>query len=70
MANTALQCINQADLDEREAQVQIMSQIYRRAENVIVFLGDGTTHASGRLQESRPQEFLFHDDLYDSQYVA
>ncbi|KAI2778310.1 heterokaryon incompatibility protein-domain-containing protein [Daldinia loculata] len=63
-------CINQADLDEREAQVQIMSQIYRRAENVIVFLGDGTTHASGRLQESRPQGFLFHDDLYDSQYVA
>ncbi|POS73835.1 hypothetical protein DHEL01_v207766 [Diaporthe helianthi] len=33
-------CINQADLDERSAQVQIMPQIYTKASCVIVWLGD------------------------------
>ena len=33
-------CINQDDLEERSAQVQIMPQIYSRASCVIVWLGD------------------------------
>lgn len=33
-------CINQADLEERSAQVQIMPQIYSQASCVIVWLGD------------------------------
>ncbi|KAH7305498.1 ankyrin repeat-containing domain protein [Stachybotrys elegans] len=32
-------CINQSDLDERSAQVQIMPDIYRQASSVIVWLG-------------------------------
>ncbi len=37
-------CINQADLNERNEQVRIMSSIYRRASRVIVWLG---LHRSG-----------------------
>lgn len=33
-------CINQADLEERGAQVRIMPQIYTKADCVIVWLGD------------------------------
>lgn len=33
-------CVNQADLVERSSQVQLMGQIYRRAETVIVWLGE------------------------------
>ncbi len=33
-------CINQADAREKEGQVKIMGQIYRKAEMVIAFLGD------------------------------
>lgn len=33
-------CINQNDLEERSAQVQIMPQIYSKASCVIVWLGD------------------------------
>jgi hypothetical protein len=33
-------CINQADLDERIAQIKIMRQIYQRAHSVLIWLGD------------------------------
>ncbi|KAF1980949.1 heterokaryon incompatibility, partial [Aulographum hederae CBS 113979] len=33
-------CINQQDIDERSSQVQLMSQIYRRAEQVTCCLGE------------------------------
>jgi len=32
-------CINQADLPERNSQVQLMSQIYSKARDVLVWLG-------------------------------
>lgn len=32
-------CINQDDLEERKAQVQLMYQIYSRSAKVVVFLG-------------------------------
>lgn len=34
-------CINQANLDERAAQVGLMREIYHQAKRVIVWLGDG-----------------------------
>ncbi|KAK4442449.1 heterokaryon incompatibility protein-domain-containing protein [Podospora aff. communis PSN243] len=38
-------CINQADLDERAAQVQLMGDVYSQANSVIAWVGqeDGTT---------------------------
>ncbi|KAK6956678.1 hypothetical protein Daesc_001957 [Daldinia eschscholtzii] len=63
-------CINQADLDERETQVQIMRQIYSRAVNVIVFLGDGKTHELNHIRSSRLQEIVFRGDSNDSQHIA
>ncbi|RKU47799.1 hypothetical protein DL546_007221 [Coniochaeta pulveracea] len=33
--------INQQDVSERATQVQIMKDIYRSAENVVIYLGDG-----------------------------
>jgi hypothetical protein len=33
-------CINQADLDERIAQIKIMRQIYQHAHSVLIWLGD------------------------------
>jgi hypothetical protein len=39
-------CINQDDLDERNQQVLLMRELYARADNVIVHLGeDGDSHA-------------------------
>ncbi|CAK1367859.1 unnamed protein product [Cercospora beticola] len=36
-------CINQNDSEEKEAQMKIMSSIYQRAGNVLVWLGEGDT---------------------------
>jgi len=33
-------CINQADLDERPSQLQIMGDIYSKARHVLIWLGD------------------------------
>lgn len=38
-------CINQDDLEERAAQVKIMSEIYDKAHEVLVWLGEGLTRA-------------------------
>lgn len=49
-------CINQEDPDERASQVAIMGDIYRRAQQVIVFLGtadDASTRAMDLLQLTR-----------------
>jgi hypothetical protein len=52
-------CINQDDIDEREAQVAQMSSIYKNAENVIVWLGEPDRYTStlaklmNRFQRSR-----------------
>jgi len=35
-------CINQEDLDERSAQIPLMSRIYRQADRVLVWLGYST----------------------------
>lgn len=49
-------CINQEDPDERASQVAIMDDIYRQAEQVIIFLGtadDASTRAMDLLQLTR-----------------
>jgi hypothetical protein len=43
-------CINQIDLKERSYQVGIMSEIYKGAESVIVWLGDGIHHRNGHAE--------------------
>ena len=35
-------CINQADITERNSQVQLMRYIYEQAMEVVIYLGDGT----------------------------
>lgn len=49
-------CINQEDPDERASQVTIMGDIYRKAQQVIIFLGtadDASTRAMDLLQLTR-----------------
>jgi len=59
-------CINQNDLGERQAQVQVMDQIYRTAEEVIIWLGPSNdqseevvelVHKISRLDSSIIQRF-------------
>ncbi|KAH8811230.1 heterokaryon incompatibility protein-domain-containing protein [Xylogone sp. PMI_703] len=38
-------CINQTDVDERSDQVQIMTEIYRRSLQTLVWLGDRSAHS-------------------------
>ncbi|KAK0729527.1 heterokaryon incompatibility, partial [Lasiosphaeris hirsuta] len=40
-------CINQDDIPERNQQVNMMGDIYRRAERVIVWLGEATELTNG-----------------------
>lgn len=49
-------CINPEDHDERASQVTIMGDIYRQAQQVVIFLGtadDGSTRAMDLLQLTR-----------------
>lgn len=39
-------CINQVDLDERAQQVSLMGDVYRNADEVIIWLGESTKHIS------------------------
>ncbi|RYP68488.1 hypothetical protein DL771_006640 [Monosporascus sp. 5C6A] len=46
-------CINQQDERERNQQVAIMGDIYRRAERVLIWLGDGDIHSDWAFQRFR-----------------
>ncbi|KAF2820169.1 HET-domain-containing protein, partial [Ophiobolus disseminans] len=48
-------CINQGDVGERSSQVQMMSDIYTRAESVVVWLGHGDESAYAAAQRFRDQ---------------
>jgi hypothetical protein len=39
-------CINQGDIDERNAQVQLMRDVYRKCTRVIAWLGEGTNESN------------------------
>ncbi|CAN9135677.1 unnamed protein product [Alternaria sp. RS040] len=43
-------CINQMDMEERVDQVEKMGQIYKTANNVVVYLGGGTDHTETDIQ--------------------
>jgi hypothetical protein len=40
-------CINQADMDERSSQVQLMAEIYRNAQRVVIWLGQDGSGSAG-----------------------
>ncbi|WAO93258.1 HET-domain-containing protein [Fusarium falciforme] len=42
-------CINQADVSERNSQVQIMSDIYSRASRTLIWLSDATPELEGAI---------------------
>lgn len=46
-------CINQQDVEERNAQVQMMGKIYSGATRTIIFLGEETRHALAILKACR-----------------
>ncbi|KAJ9157597.1 hypothetical protein NKR23_g371 [Pleurostoma richardsiae] len=61
-------CINQADSEEKGSQVAMMTDIYRDAESVIVWLGDGTDDsglAMRTVREWGPPEFKHDRHLLD-----
>ncbi|KAE9380800.1 hypothetical protein N431DRAFT_477671 [Stipitochalara longipes BDJ] len=39
-------CINQDDMDERSQQVQLMGEIYKKAAQVLMWIGDQTTYTA------------------------
>jgi hypothetical protein len=40
-------CMNQADMDERSSQVQLMADIYRNAQPVVIWLGQDGSGSAG-----------------------
>ncbi|KAF2182882.1 HET-domain-containing protein, partial [Zopfia rhizophila CBS 207.26] len=46
-------CINQADWEERGRQVQLMAEIYSKANRVVVWLGIAADDSDGALEEIR-----------------
>ncbi|KAJ4320262.1 hypothetical protein N0V84_005960 [Fusarium piperis] len=42
-------CINQADISERNSQVQIMADIYSRASRTLIWLSDATPELEGAI---------------------
>ncbi|KAF2114631.1 heterokaryon incompatibility protein-domain-containing protein [Lophiotrema nucula] len=59
-------CIDQADLDERKAQVLLMADIYKRAETVIAWLGedlDDTARGIQALDKLAEIPFAKHKEM-------
>lgn len=60
-------CVNQSDLDERNAQVQLMREIYSNATRVIIWLGDTRSNMRRMVWIQRAVELvtwtLFGDEL-------
>lgn len=50
-------CINQDDLKERNEQVRIMRDVYRKAHRVISYLGDGDVDTDWVLEKFRQDDF-------------
>ena len=55
-------CINQADINERGHQVQIMAKIYSKAYRVIIWLGEATDNSDRALEEIRVAKFTNSSD--------
>ncbi|KAI4864754.1 heterokaryon incompatibility protein-domain-containing protein [Hypoxylon rubiginosum] len=54
-------CIDQDDLTERSEQVKKMHELYLQAENVSIWLGDGTSEGAPNPQDC----FQFLEDMLD-----
>jgi hypothetical protein len=50
-------CINQGDVEERTQQVQLMGTIYKRCEEVIVYLEDSLEDGSSRTEAPKIRGF-------------
>ncbi|KAK7756188.1 hypothetical protein SLS62_001781 [Diatrype stigma] len=46
-------CIDQSNVDERSAQVSMMGEVYRRAKNVLVWLGPPDAHSKVAMDYAR-----------------
>jgi len=46
-------CVNQENLQERNQQVQLMGSIYRQAERVMIWLGEGSESSKVGMQLAR-----------------
>ena len=51
-------CINQADIEERGYQVQLMGNIYRECKRALIWLGDSDDNAQGAFKSL---EMAFQD---------
>ncbi|KAL5360753.1 heterokaryon incompatibility protein-domain-containing protein [Aspergillus floccosus] len=66
-------CINQADIPEKENQIQLMRMIYGYAGNVVVWLGEEADKSDDALKfirlmaEVREDGIEGYDDVYDSE---
>lgn len=79
---TCTQCINQNDHEERGIQVSMMQLIYKNAEQVVVFMGDGRSHRVNRSHLKEPHVYpltTLHDrvrhkrfwsDMWDACYSS
>ncbi|KAL1878011.1 hypothetical protein Daus18300_002365 [Diaporthe australafricana] len=70
-------CINQNDPSERNHQVQMMSRIYTRAEEVCIWLGDGDSSSSlainfisDDITNMRKFDAMFNDGAYTEKWKA
>lgn len=59
--------INQADLDERTRQVELMGQIYQSSKTVFIYLGDGVGDKRGN--KGAPEVVHFHGDHRDMIHI-
>jgi hypothetical protein len=57
-------CINQENLAERTRQVRIMDVVYRRAFNVVVFLGEQVSCTQNLFDELAAVDEILADDCY------
>jgi len=51
-------CINQADVDERNAEVRMMADIYSSADKVLVWLGEGDSDSDWFFDRTADEDFV------------
>lgn len=57
-------CINQLDMAERACQVRIRDEVYRRASNILVYLGEHTPGSCILFEELTTANDLFGETGY------
>ncbi|KAI8711968.1 HET-domain-containing protein [Fusarium sp. LHS14.1] len=59
-------CINQADISERNSQVQIMADIYSRAKKTLIWLSDATPELEGAISSFQSMHSQYLEESHDS----